>query len=479
MNQTPIIGRDYKARTPELPHSSKRKHHYLFMLAGGLLSLGAILLIISNDAEAIRSSSITPATTDNVATMVNKSRPSTTDNRISLPLTLPQNDLISNTAPPTASSALPDDTWKNITIKNGDNLSLVFGRLGLSPQLLHQLLSLGGETKALTRLFPGDTLRFNISDEQQLRALSYDIDETKTLHITQRLGNSNSSASYVATIEQHQIETRTANSSGVINSSLFLSAKEAGLSDNLTMAMAGIFGWDIDFALDIRKGDSFTVIFEEHYLEGKKLRNGAILAAEFNNQGKAYRAVRYTDSKGNSGYYSPDGKSMRKAFLRTPVEFSRISSRFNLKRKHPVLNTIRAHKGVDYAAPRGTPIRATGDGKIVHRGRKGGYGKAIVIQHGSRYSTLYAHMNSYARGMKNGKRVRQGEIIGYVGSTGLATGPHLHYEFRLNGSVRNPLTVKLPVASPLAKKYREDFNHKSRPLFAQLDLLKRSTVALN
>ena len=170
---------------------------------------------------------------------------------------------------------------------------------------------------------------------------------------------------------------------------------------------------------------------------------------------------------------------MRKAFLRTPVEFSRISSRFNLKRKHPVLNKIRAHKGVDYAAPRGTPIRATGDGKIVHLGRKGGYGKTIIIQHGSRYSTRYAHMNNYARGMKNGKRVKQGQIIGYVGSTGLATGPHLHYEFRLDGAVRNPLTVKLPDAGPLPKKYRADFNQKSRPFLAQLNALTRNTIALN
>ncbi len=363
-----------------------------------------------------------------------------------------------------------------MTVKNGDNLSLIFSRAGLSPQQLHQVLSLGKEAKVLTRLFPGDKLRLNITDDKQLAALSYDIDQTETLHITRRADDS---GRYSATTEKHHIETRTAYSSGTIESSLFLAAKKAGLSDNLTMEMAGIFGWDIDFALDIRQGDRFTVIYEEQFLEGKKLRNGKILAAEFNNRGKSYRAVRYTDSQGNSDYYSPGGKSMRKAFLRTPVEFSRISSRFNLKRKHPVLNKIRAHKGVDYAAPRGTPIRATGDGKIVHLGRKGGYGKTIIIQHGSRYSTRYAHMNNYARGMKNGKRVKQGQIIGYVGSTGLATGPHLHYEFRLDGAVRNPLTVKLPDAGPLPKKYRADFNQKSRPFLAQLNALTRNTIALN
>jgi len=471
VKHSPIIGRDYKARMADSSPINKRKHHYLFMLAGGLISLGAAaLLIISNDAEAIRNDLPAALTSAQTALVT------TSAAHISKPLALPHTPVASASNSQNIAIAAPlIDKWKEITVKKGDNLSLIFSRAGLTPQQLHKVLSLGKKTKALTKIFPGDKLRFNISDDKQLKALSYDIDQTETLHITQRSDNKG----YAATTEKHQIDTRTANSSGVITSSLFLGAQKAGLSDNLTMELAGIFGWDIDFALDIRKGDSFTVVYEALYLDGKKLRNGKILAAEFNNRGKSYQAVRYTDSKGDSDYYSPDGKSMRKAFLRTPVEFSRISSRFNLKRKHPVLNKIRAHKGVDYAAPTGTPIRATGDGKIVHRGRKGGYGKTIIIQHGSRYSTRYAHMNNYARGMKNGKRVKQGQIIGYVGSTGLATGPHLHYEFRLNGAVRNPLTVKLPDAGPLPKKYRADFNNKSRPFLAQLNALKRNTIALN
>ena len=471
MKHSPIIGRDYKARTPDSSPNNKRKRHYLYMLAGGLISMGAAaLLIISNDAEAIRGDiPVTPADIS--------STHSAASAHISKPLALPLSTQATNSPQTVAITTPPPATenWKEITVKKGDNLSLIFSRAGLTPQQLHQVLSLGKETKALTRIYPGNKLRFNISDDKQLKALSYDIDQTETLHITQRSDNNG----YTTTTEKHHIDVRTANSSGIINSSLFLGAQKAGLSDNLTMELAGIFGWDIDFALDIRKGDSFSVVYEELYLEGKKLRNGKILAAEFNNNGKSYQAVRYTDSKGDSDYYSPDGKSMRKAFLRTPVEFSRISSRFNLKRKHPVLNKIRAHKGVDYAAPRGTPIRATGDGKIVHRGNKGGYGKTVIIQHGSRYSTLYAHMNNYARGMRNGKHVKQGQIIGYIGSTGLATGPHLHYEFRLNGAVRNPLTVKLPDAGPLPKKYRADFNNKSRPLLAQLNALNRNTIALN
>lgn len=475
MKHSPLIGRDYKARLPATPTSNRRKHHYLFMLAGGLLSLAVTLLIITNDAEAIRSTATSAPTESSNTDTTPQALPAT---HISKPLALPQRPQADKQQPiaTVTTPTLPADNWTEVTVKNGDNLSLIFSRAGLSPQQLHQVLSLGKEAKVLTRLFPGDKLRLNITDDKQLAALSYDIDQTETLHITRRADDS---GRYSATTEKHHIETRTAYSSGTIESSLFLAAKKAGLSDNLTMEMAGIFGWDIDFALDIRQGDRFTVIYEEQFLEGKKLRNGKILAAEFNNRGKSYRAVRYTDSQGNSDYYSPGGKSMRKAFLRTPVEFSRISSRFNLKRKHPVLNKIRAHKGVDYAAPRGTPIRATGDGKIVHLGRKGGYGKTIIIQHGSRYSTRYAHMNNYARGMKNGKRVKQGQIIGYVGSTGLATGPHLHYEFRLDGAVRNPLTVKLPDAGPLPKKYRADFNQKSRPFLAQLNALTRNTIALN
>ncbi len=244
------------------------------------------------------------------------------------------------------------------------------------------------------------------------------------------------------------------------------------------MELAAIFGWDVDFALDIRAGDSFTVVYEELYLNGEKLRDGDILAAEFNNRGKRYRAIRYQDPRGRTEYYSPDGKNMRKAFLRTPVAFTRISSRFSLGRKHPILHHIRAHKGVDYAAPRGTPIKATGDGKIVFRGRKGGYGNTIIIQHGGRYSTLYAHMSRFARSLRTGRRVRQGQVIGYVGSTGLATGPHLHYEFRINGAHHNPLTVRLPDASPLPRKYRRNFKASTAPYLAQLDLLKRNMLAM-
>jgi murein DD-endopeptidase MepM/ murein hydrolase activator NlpD len=221
------------------------------------------------------------------------------------------------------------------------------------------------------------------------------------------------------------------------------------------------------------------VLYEEQYLDGENIGGGNILAAEFVNHGNRYQAIRYTDAGGKTDYYSLDGKSMRKTFLRTPVEFSRISSRFSLGRKHPILNRIRAHKGVDYAASRGTPIKATGNGKIVHRGKKGGYGNTIAIQHGSKYSTLYAHMSKYRTALKTGSKVKQGQTIGYIGSSGLATGPHLHYEFRVNGTHRDPLKVKLPGADPLNKKYMDDFHAKAENLMAQIDLIRDIRLASN
>ena len=243
------------------------------------------------------------------------------------------------------------------------------------------------------------------------------------------------------------------------------------------MDMASVFGYDIDFAQDIRQGDEFDVIYEQKVANGKVVGTGNILSARFTNRGKTYTAVRYTNKQGNSSYYTADGNSMRKAFIRTPVDFARISSRFSMGRKHPILNKIRAHKGVDYAAPRGTPIKAAGDGKVLLAGRRGGYGNTVIIQHGNTYRTLYGHMQGFAKGVQTGGTVKQGQVIGYIGTTGLSTGPHLHYEFRVNGVHRNPLTVKIPAAQPLAKKYRVAFQKISAPLQTKLDILSTTIVA--
>jgi murein DD-endopeptidase MepM/ murein hydrolase activator NlpD len=256
---------------------------------------------------------------------------------------------------------------------------------------------------------------------------------------------------------------------------LFEAGLKAGISDAVTMDMAGIFQWDIDFIQDVRLGDEFTVIYEELWRDGVKLRNGEIVAAEFINQGKSYRAARYRDGDGRASYFTPEGRSVRRAFIRAPVDFTRISSNFNPNRRHPVLNTIRAHRGVDYAAPTGTPIRAAGDGKVIFRGVQGGYGNAVVLQHGGNITTLYGHMSRFGNA-RVGARVRQGDVIGYVGKSGLATGPHLHYEYRVNGTHRNPRTVPLPPADPVPAHQQDDFRATTATLWRQLDLYQRDPV---
>lgn len=243
--------------------------------------------------------------------------------------------------------------------------------------------------------------------------------------------------------------------------------------------MANIFGYDIDFAQDLRTGDEFELVYEEKTVDGKTIGTGNILSARFTNRGKVYTAIRYTDKQGNTNYYDADGASLRKAFIRTPVDFARISSRFSNGRKHPILNKIRAHKGVDYAAPRGTPIKAAGDGRVTLAGRKGGYGNTVVIKHGQRYQTLYAHMQGFAKGVRAGSTVKQGQIIGYIGTTGLSTGPHLHYEFQVNGVHVDPLSQKLPTADPIHASEKQRFFQQSKPLLAKLDQHKATQLALN
>jgi murein DD-endopeptidase MepM/ murein hydrolase activator NlpD len=258
---------------------------------------------------------------------------------------------------------------------------------------------------------------------------------------------------------------------------LFESGMSAGLSDKIIMNLAGIFAWDIDFVLDIRQFDDYYLLYEEIYQEGEFVTTGEIIAAEFNNNGRSVQAIRFVDKDGQSDYYTPDGRSMRKAFIRAPVDFTRISSSFNPRRRHPVLNTIRAHRGVDYAAPKGTPVKAAGDGKVIFRGVKGGYGNAVILQHGGNITTLYAHMSSFDRKARIGKRVVQGQSIGYVGSTGLATAAHLHYEYRLNGVHRNPRTVELPQAEPISNEYRQEFLAAVEPILDELLQYKRTQIA--
>ena len=364
------------------------------------------------------------------------------------------------------------ENWESMKVASGDNLSLIFDRLHIKPTVLHQIMTLGDDVAILKRLMPDHEIRYQM-DNGELEELQYEINLTDTLHITKQEDH------YTAETVTTELQTRVSEATGIITDSLFLSAQRAGLSDNLTMRLIELYGWDIDFALDIRKGDRFYVVYEEKYKDGVKVQDGPILAAEFVNQGKSFRAVRYTHADGYTDYYDENGFSMRKAFLRTPVKFSRISSRFSLARKHPILNKIRAHKGVDYAAPIGTPVKATGDGIVAFAGNKGGYGRAIILRHGETYSTLYGHLSKYAHGLRTGNRVKQGQIIGYVGMSGLATGPHLHYEFRINGIHHNPLTVELPKAIGIPKAIMADFKNKTSPLLAQLDSFIKTASKVN
>lgn len=364
-------------------------------------------------------------------------------------------------------------SMQELTIKSGDNLSSVFARMGLNDRDIYELFDGNKSAKNLRSIAPGQKLEFLVDGSGKLQELKYYKNTLDSLRFTRNATG--------FTGEQISLKPELKHSfrQGTINSSLFMAAKQAGLPNTLTMDLANIFGYDIDFALDIQKGDHFKVMFEEQFLDGKKIGTGAILSAEFTNGGKTYRAVRYTNKDGITRYYAPDGKGLNKAFLRTPVDFAKISSSFSLARKHPVLNTIRAHKGTDYAAVIGTPIRSTGDGKIIFAGRKGAFGNCIIIQHGQGYQTLYGHMNSFAKGISTGSRVGQGQVIGSVGKTGLASGPHLHYEFHVNGQVRNPVTVQLPQSIGIASNEKDRFNATTQTLVAQLqDFDRNSRLAM-
>ena len=355
-------------------------------------------------------------------------------------------------------------------IKSGESLSTIFSALNLSRTDLHHIIHANTLGKQFSSIVPGKHLTAETNYDGQLHKLTYKKNAIDTLIATRN------NDSFNVEIISKPINKQIVSTQATINSSLFLDGKNAGLSDKTIMQLADIFAWDIDFALSLRKGDQFTVVYEKLFVDNQQIDAGQIISAEFVNQGHAYTAVRFEDKKGNVSYYTPDGKSMRKAFLRTPVAFARISSHFNLKRKHPVLNRIRAHKGVDYAARTGTPIKTTGNGKIVYRGRKGGYGRVVIVQHGQKYNTLYAHLSNYKKGQRVGSHVKQGQVIGYVGKSGLATGPHLHYEFRVNGVHRNPLTVKLPHSGPIKKSLLAEFKRQTQPLIAQLNKAKASTL---
>ena len=365
---------------------------------------------------------------------------------------------------------VPDFDQINLKIGRGDTLDKLFRQHNLNLGHLAAIAKLEEPKKLFRRLKPGDEFQI-LHENGSLISMYSELDLTSAIRIERR------ETGFVAEIIERPIEVRKRIAYGVIDSSLFESGAAAGLADKVIMNIAGIFAWDVDFVLDIRQGDNFYVQYEEIWQDGEFVTDGEIIAAEFNNDGRTHRAIRFIDSSGVSDYFTPQGDSVRKAFIRAPVDFTRVSSNFNPRRRHPILNTIRAHRGVDYSAPRGTQIKAAGDGKVVFRGVKNGYGKTVILQHGGNITTLYAHMSNYVAKVGVGARVRQGQTIGFVGATGLATANHLHYEYRLNGVHRNPRTVDLPQAEPIDEQYRERFLASVKPILEELENFKNTQVA--
>jgi murein DD-endopeptidase MepM/ murein hydrolase activator NlpD len=376
----------------------------------------------------------------------------------------------SHTDPEVAAPVADALEWKEHVVASGDTLSAIFSQLEIRSHL-QPILALGDEARDLQRLFPGERLRAG-KREGDLETLIYEPRGDHYIEIT-RAGES---GEFVAQRQEHELESQRRITHAEIQQSLFLDGSRAGLSDAMLIQIADIFGWDIDFAWDIRQGDHLIVVYDRIFKDGEHLRDGPVLAAEFQNRGRTLHALRFAPEGGNPDYFTPEGESMRQAFIRTPVDVGRISSSFG-PRKHPVLGYTRQHQGVDYAAPTGTPIRAAGNGRIVHRGTRGGYGKTVIIDHGNNYRTLYAHMNGYRSGHSVGARVRQGEVIGYVGMTGLATGPHLHYEFHVREKPVNPVTVDLPRAESLPRKHMDAFREETASLLAAIESLRETQLA--
>ncbi|MGA9854971.1 MAG: peptidoglycan DD-metalloendopeptidase family protein [Gammaproteobacteria bacterium] len=349
-----------------------------------------------------------------------------------------------------------------LTVGRGDTLGKMFAKAHLSADDMRAILAVGGETARLKRIHPGQVIAVSHDDSGRILNLSMKLDDDHKLVVAKTANG------YQASVVNIPTQTTVAYAHGVIENSLFDAATRAGLSDPVIMQLIHLFGWDIDFSHDIRSGDSFTVLYQKIHRQDEPVTDGPILAAEFVTPDKTYRIARFTDPSGNTDYYTPDGRSVRKELLRAPVAYTRISSGFSLHRMNPVLHIVRPHYGVDYAAPTGTPIVAAGDGYIVFRGQKEGFGRCIIIRHGGGYSTLYAHMSRFRSGLHIGSRVKQEQVIGYVGESGEATGPHLHYQIMVDGVPRNPRTVKLPSAEPLLAKYRPDFTRTLTTLLAEM-----------
>ena len=421
------------------------KQHALLVVA-----LGAFLLVV---ALASRSSDQTA----NAASVAPRTAPAESDPR---PISAP---------PPSPPPALPAPSDFTAPVKSGDNLAKIFDRHGFHPRDLHLVVHSGPYGRRLAAIRPGHEFDFAADEQGNLQHLRYRPDRLQSLDF-RRIGDR-----FEATETVREPDRERVYRAGRIQAdqSLHTTCQDLGLSDAFAMELAELFQWDIDFVHDVRPGDGFHVLYDERRIDGEFIGYGDILAAEFVTRRRAHRAVRYVDADGNANYYAPGGSTMRKRFVRTPLD-ARVSSPFNLNRVHPLWKRVMPHRGIDYAAPTGTAVKATGDGKVITRSRTRANGNYVVIQHGERYQTKYLHLSSFARNLRTGQKVRQGEVIGFVGATGWATGPHLHYEFLVDGVHKNPSTVGLPEAEPIADALREDFLATTTPLLDDLEARKDS-----
>jgi murein DD-endopeptidase MepM/ murein hydrolase activator NlpD len=440
------------------------KQHKIIISSFSMIML-VLLLIPSEKATASRQ-------TDDASLQVGKRYP--------LALPAPQ-DITIETVTSDVEQSIPKEkiatnithideslSWTNAKVRNGDSLAKVFKRLGYSARTTYDVSSAEGKySKLLKRINVGDVFIIGQNSAGDLAALTYPLSKTETLYVKLQ-----ADGSYLSTKETKTVEVRETIAHGVIKSNFWNAGIESGLSDAQIINLANIFGWDIDFALDIRQGDSFHVVFENRYVDGDHIGTGKILAAEFINKDDPFQAIRFTDGE----YYSPDGRSMRKAFLRAPVNFRYISSNFKPKRFHPIQKRWKAHRGTDYRANKGTPVVAAGNGKVTHSTFNKYNGNYVFLQHGNGIVTKYLHFSK--RAVKKGQRVKQGQVIGYVGSTGMSEASHLHYEFLLNGVHRNPRTVKLPDAKPINKKYKAEFAVLSSQRLMELSGSRQALLAM-
>ena len=443
-----------RGATPMRARPGISHHHVLAVAALSALVAVAAIVTPSGDVNATRSPQEKVLPSESVAPTL----PATT-----LEAVAEASATVDALSEPAAEDQTPQ--WEEFVVRGGDNLSLIFKRAGFSDVDVYQVVHTAPQGRSLERIYPGQTMGFQRDEAGDLAAVRHDIDALQTVTYRRMDGGFSSQR------DTREPEVRTSWASIEIESSLFIAGKEAGLSSNLILEVANVFGGVLDFVLDPRTGDTLEVLYEELYLDGQKYRDGKILAASFTNNGERFEAFRYMDSNGYPSYYNSEGVSMRKAFLMAPVDFTRISSNFNPRRLHPVYKTVRPHNGTDYAAPRGTPVFASGDGRVIKAGYTKANGNYVFIQHGERYVTKYLHLHK--RKVNVGQRVVQSQVIGTVGSTGAATGPHLHYEFLVNGAHRNPRTIhkSLPKAKSLPESEMPRFRvaiADSQTLLAQM-----------